>query len=219
MQMREKLAYAFLLHFSALMIVFLLAGVVQLLLGSYLDVQLHNPVISAMVSLARVNLSYPIDKILIGIITFVFFIPLDISILYTVTRELFEKDDIYSGIEEGISLYPLFLVFISDMYFFSFTYAFFAPVVLYIILRYLEPKVPRKIHILSTILIGSWFVPISLVGKIPSIVVRNTVSFVLYLALVLPFFVHSWMISTEIKQAEEKKKEKKVRKKRSTRVH
>ena len=82
MQLREKFAYAFLVHFSALMIVFLLAGVVQLVFGPLLMEQLKDPVISAMIGIMRMNLNYPTEKLLIGMITFIFFIPLDLAIPY-----------------------------------------------------------------------------------------------------------------------------------------
>ncbi|GEM_PF-4286626 len=194
MQMKEKLAYAFLLHFSALMIVFLMAGITQLFFSQFLMEQAKTPVISAMISIARQSLDYPLDKIVIGMITFVFFIPLDLSILYFVTKELFEKGDIYNGIEDGIRNYPLFIVFISDLYFFSFVYPWFAPFVLLIMFRYLEPDIELKTHIVSTVLIGSWLLPLSLIGGIRDIVLRNAVSLGLYLALAFPFFVHAWMV-------------------------
>lgn len=193
MQLREKFAYALLVHFSALMIVFLLAGIVQLVFGPLLMEQLKDPVISAMVNIMRTNLNYPTEKLLIGMITFIFFIPLDLAILYFSTRELFEKGDIFKGIEEGIRHYPLFIVFISNMYFFSFTYPWFAPVVLYVLLRYLEPNVDWRTHVISTAMIGLWFLPLALVGRIEDIITRNVVSFLLYLGLVFPFFVHAWI--------------------------
>ena len=79
------------------------------------------------------------------------------------------------------------------MYFFSFTYPWFAPVVLYILLRYLEPSVDWRIHVVSTAMIGLWFLPLALVGRIEDVVTRNVVSFLLYLGLVFPFFVHAWI--------------------------
>ena len=198
MQMREKLAYAFLLHFSALMLVFLFSGVVQLLLGPYLAMQLNDPVIAAMINIMKMNLNYPTEKLLIGMITFIFFLPFDLAILYWTTRELFERDDVMHAIEDGLKTYPLFLVFFSDMYFFSFVYPWFTPFVLFILFRFLEPDTDWKIHVVSTILVGIWFIPLALVGRIESITTRNLVSLLLYLALVFPFFVHSWYRSYEM---------------------
>ncbi len=195
MQMREKLAYAFLLHFSALMLVFLFAGVVQLFSGKSILLQLKDPVISAMISVMKMNLNYPTDKLLLGMVTFIFFLPLDLSILYWVTRELFDKGDIINSIEEGLKSYPIFLVFFSDLYFFSFTYPWFTPAVLFILFRAVEPKTDWKLHLVSTALVGSWLLPLALIGRIESVITRNIISFIIYLALVFPFFVHSWVRS------------------------
>ncbi len=195
MQMREKLAYALLLHLSALMLVFLFAGIVQLVFGPSLTLQLKNPVIASLLYVVRANLNYPADKLLLGLVTSIFFLPLDISILYWVTRELFEKDDVVRSLEDGIKHYPLFLVFFSDLYFFSFTYPWFTPVVLFTILRFLEPDTDWKLHLVSTVLIGSWFLPLGLVGRIENPPVRNALSLLFYLALVLPFSVHAWVRS------------------------
>ncbi len=193
MQMREKLVYTFLLHFSALMLVFLFAGVVQLLFYNSLLDSLRNPIIYSMVHVMQVTTHIHLGRLLVGMITFIFFVPLDISILYSVSRELFEKDDIMTGIEDGIKRYPLFLVFFSDLYFFSFTYTWFAPVVLYILFRFLEPDVSWKAHVVSTILVGVWLLPVAIAGRIPHIIIRNVLTFLFYLALVFPFFVHAWI--------------------------
>ena len=193
MQMKEKFTYLFLIHFSALMLVFLFAGVIQLLFGNMIMTQLQNPVISTMVNIMKTTVNYSPEKLLIGMITFLFFIPLDLSILYSASRELFEKDDIMKSIEEGIVRYPLFLVFFSDIYFFSFVYPWFTPVVLFILFRILEPETDWRLHIVSTLLIGTWLIPIALVGRIDDIVLRNVLSLILYLGLALPFFVHSWV--------------------------
>ncbi len=195
MQMREKLAYSFLLHFSALMLVFLFAGIVQLLFMPSLMDSLRNPIIASMINVMKMHMNLQTDKLLVGMVTFMFFIPLDLAVLYSVTKELFEKDDVMHAIEDGIKLYPLFLVFISDMYFFSFTFFWFSPVVLYTLLRVIEPKINWKTHVVSTALIGSWFLPVALAGRIPYTVTRNVISFLFYLALVFPFFAHAWMIN------------------------
>lgn len=185
----EKPIIIFVLHFSSVLFVFLIGMYATQITMPFLPQITQNAVFSAIIESTRGE--YTTGETIIGFFIFVFFLPLDLAIIYHATIEMASKKDIYDAIEKGFRDYPMFFIGFSSVYFFGLMYPFIVPLIIFAALRRLEPEIPWKYHALTAIMFSAWLIPISLVNQIDEMVYRRFLSFFFLMGMFLPFIGHA----------------------------
>ena len=104
-------------HISTILFVFLIGMYTAQIIMPLEPDLVKSPVFSSVISQTKGN--YTTEEAIIGFFIFVFFLPLNLSIVYHISTEMASKGDIYNSIEKGFMDYPMFFMGFSSVFFFS----------------------------------------------------------------------------------------------------